>query len=171
MRVVGIDPGTHTGFALWNSETRVLERVESMQIHRAMEQVSFLYHGGGTLIGQPLLVIFEDAHTIRMSSKGKTYGQTSRLQGVGSVKRDSSIWRDFLEDHGIPYFGRTYKAGLTKLNAEEFKRLTGWMQSTNDHGRDAACIVQGLNLPMVKGHIQAWQQRHAYTSTPASARR
>lgn len=163
MIVIGIDPGTHTGFAIWDPHARQLIAVESCKIHQAMRKVE-------NLRADSPLVMFEDARTMRIGG-GKTYGQKSRLQGVGSVKRDSAIWEDFLEDTGLPYHARTWKPGTTKWSAEEFLRITGWGIQTNNHARDAAVIVHGLNLPMAQGLVRAWEQRHAYTPPRTSARR
>lgn len=164
MIVLGIDPGTHTGFAIWDPHSRALLAVESLKLHRALLRVE-------ALRADHPLILFEDARTIRMyhgrnDAKGK-----SVLQGVGSVKRDCSIWEEFLEDSGLPYQARTWKHGTTKWSAEEFKRVTGWSAPTNNHGRDAAVIVYGLNLPMAQGIVRAWEQRNAYTPTRTSARR
>lgn len=163
MIVIGIDPGTTTGFAIWDPHTRALLAVDSMKLHRALARVE-------SLRADAPLVIFEDARTMRIGG-GETYGQKSRLQGVGSVKRDSAIWEEFLEDAGLPYQARTYKAGTTKWTADYFQRITGWTAQTNNHGRDAAVIVHGLNLPMAEGIVRAWQQRNAYTPPRTSARR
>jgi len=32
---------------------------------------------------------------------------------------------------------------MTKLTADQFKRITGWHGRTNEHGRDAAMLVFG----------------------------
>lgn len=163
MIAIGIDPGTNTGFAIWDPHARQLLAVESLMLHRALKRVE-------ALRADDPLVIFEDARSMRIGG-GKTYGQQSRLQGVGSVKRDSAIWEEFLEDAGLPYQARTWKPGTTKWSAKEFQLITGWTAQTNNHGRDAAVIVHGLNLPMAQGIVQAWRQRNAYPSTRTSAGR
>lgn len=138
--------------------------MEEMKIHQAMRRIEV--HKADAP-----LVMFEDARTMRIGRNSETYGKTARLQGVGSVKRDSAIWEDFLEDLGFPYQARTYKAGTTKWTAEYFQRITGWPARTNEHARDAACIVHGLNLPMAQGLVRVWEQRNAHTATRTSARR
>lgn len=162
MIAIGIDPGTTTGFAIWDPHARQLLAVESHKLHQALRRVE-------ALRADNPLVIFEDARTMRIGG-GKTYGQQSRLQGVGSVKRDSAIWEEFLEDIGLPYQARLWKPGTTKWSAEYFKRITGWSAQTNNHGRDAAVIVHGLNLPMAQGLVRVWEQRNAYTPPRTSAR-
>jgi hypothetical protein len=164
--VVGIDPGTVTGFAVWDAAERKLWRVESMMLHQAMTAVLDIRAQKGTR-GMPLepgqlLVIFEDARTLRISggrmeNEQKKYGAAVR-EGVGSIKRDCAIWEEFLEDHGIAYQCKKWTRGTTKWDADYFKRTTGWVGTTNNHARDAAVIVFGLNLPMCGGIVRVWQE-------------
>lgn len=166
MIVIGIDPGTHTGLAVWDPHARALLAVESLKIHRAIQKV-------GALMADSLLVIFEDArqrHYFTNDAKVQKYGAGVR-EGVGSVKRDCSIWEEYLEDQGIPYQARKPKSGMTKWDADKFALLTGWTAKTNEHGRDAAAIIHGLNLPMAQAIVHAWEQRHAQASPRTSARR
>lgn len=69
--------------------------------------------------------------------------ERKRLQGVGSVKRDASIWEDYLKDLGVSFEMVAPKRNVTKLKQETFKRYTGWDKRTNEHGRDAAMLVFG----------------------------
>ena len=66
------------------------------------------------------------------------------LQGVGSVKRDCSIWEEFLKHHGLEYRALRPQRGGTKWDAADFKRITGWAKRTSGHGRDAAVLVFGV---------------------------
>jgi hypothetical protein len=153
MILVGIDPGVNTGFALWNAQSRELLRVECHSITQAQAMLVSEH------AKRPIaLVIFEDARKIRLGG-GATYGDRHRLQGVGSVKRDSAIWEEFLTMHGIPFVGR--KAAGTKLADEPFRKLTGWKGRTNNHARDAAMIVFGMNVPIASGLIQHFNQQKA----------
>jgi hypothetical protein len=147
--VVGIDPGVTTGFAMWDARSRALIVVTSYGIVRAMREVQ-------ALAPQTPLVIFEDARKRTWFSNRdenqKKYGAGVR-EGAGSVKRDSSIWEEFLVDCGVPFKSKTPG---TKRNAPYFEQLTGWRAQTNQHARDAALIVYGLNLPMCGGIVSAW---------------
>jgi hypothetical protein len=147
--VIGIDPGVTTGFAVWDALSRKLLRVESHSILKAHREVLFLMGA---------LVVFEDARKIRIGG-GATFGDRNRLQGVGSVKRDSAIWEEFLTMHGLPFVSR--KASATKLDDEPFRKLTGWTGRTNNHARDAAMIVFGLNVPMVAAMLRDFQLRRS----------
>lgn len=132
--MVGIDPGANTGYALWDFAQRKLLAVQSCKIHWAMDCIKAM-HRDGTLH----LVVWEDA---RLRS---WFGEKGReaLQGAGSIKRDASIWADFLSDIGCPHLAIKPQAGATKWSADYFKRVTGWAARTNEHGRDAAVLVYG----------------------------
>jgi hypothetical protein len=108
------------------------------------------------------IVIFEDARQRRwFGSRDRNqikYGAGVR-EGVGSVKRDCLIWEEFLLDLGVPFIARSPKSGSTKKNARHFEVLTGWKARTNEHARDAALIVYGLNTPMVTGLVLDFHSR------------
>jgi hypothetical protein len=137
--VIGIDPGVTTGYAEWDAEVRAFRNVEGLLIHAAMRRVALLQIGG--LLSH---VVFEDARLRTWYGKSGSYEEDiARLQGAGSVKRDCSIWADFLGDHGIPYKTLSPREKGAKYDAAQFKRLTGWDQWTNEHGRDAGLLVFG----------------------------
>lgn len=135
MVYIGIDPGKHTGIAVWSSKQGRLIHVETMAIHRAMDLVLQWKETQG----ENVFVIFEDAR------QRKYFGQTSRevLQGAGSVKRDATIWEDFLRDHKISFRAVPPAKGATKWDAERFKKVTCWNYRTSEHSRDAAMLVYG----------------------------
>lgn len=60
-------------------------------------------------------------------------------QDVGANKGAANLMIDFLKSRAIPF--RTIKPTRTKLNATEFKKLTGCEIRCSQHGRDAAAIV------------------------------
>lgn len=129
--LIGIDPGVKTGLAVWDAKGKVLVRVESMTILGAMKIVQS--------VTDDIIVRFEDAR------KRNWFGKAGRekLQGAGSIKRDSSIWEEFLESSNIPYEAVAPKNNKTKLDAKTFKKVTGWNGRTDEHGRDAAMLVYG----------------------------
>ncbi len=131
---IGIDPGKNTGYAEWDRINRKLLECKSLAIHEAMAQVRAMRD-----IGQLHLVAFEDARMRTwLGSKGR-----EALQGAGSIKRDCTIWADFLGDLGVPFINVKPAAGGTKWTAERFAQVTGWQGRTNEHGRDAALLVLG----------------------------
>lgn len=134
---IGIDPGTHTGVAVWDSGEGKFLSLETMPIHRALDRVFVLR----CKFGRPnIQVVFEDARQRTWFGKGDT---NAKLQGAGSVKRDCSIWEDFLTDYSIPFQARPPVKGATKVTPEYFKRISGWQGRTSEHARDAAMLVLG----------------------------
>ena len=138
MIAIGIDTGTHTGFAVWDTDKRKFIELDTLKIHEAMKEVELLSEDDEG--DRDVLVIFEDAR------QRKWYGSRSefKLQGAGSVKRDCNIWEDFLKDMKIPFKAVPPRKGATKLGEDYFRRLTGWTGRTSEHSRDAAMLVFGL---------------------------
>lgn len=132
--LIGVDVGVTTGFAVFDKDKKGLVVVTSMMIHRAMEQV-ILYADN---IGRDkMFVRFEDARL-------RTWfgGTGSEMwQGAGSIKRDSSIWEDYLRDKMINFETVKPAAKMSKWSADYFKSVTKWHGMTNEHGRDAAVLV------------------------------
>lgn len=133
--LIGIDTGTNTGFAIWNRTTKSFVEISTLKIHQAIFRIKEMHDNG-----QSILVRVEDAR------KRKWFGNAGRekLQGAGSVKRDASVMEDFLKDYNIPFELVAPKSNKTKLDAKQFKQITGFTGITNVHGRDAAMMVYGL---------------------------
>lgn len=133
---IGIDPGTKTGFAIWNAQKQQFQQVSTMPIHKAMEDVK-KYHALGHLIEV----------VIEKPPKGWSGNNAARAQGAGSIRRDFTVWRDMMEDLKIPF--RTVvpsRKGLTKMQPEQFRKMTGWQGRTSNHARDAALMVYGSTM-------------------------
>jgi hypothetical protein len=154
MIAVGIDPGVCTGFAAWDAGQRRLIRCSGLLLHRALAEVEALH------TSQPgTVVIFEDARLRTWfgsaDARERKFGAAIR-EGVGSVKRDCTIWEEFLTDRGIPFMARKPQAHGTKWPAPQFAQATGWTARTNEHGRDAALLVFG----MTPGNVESIQLQH-----------
>ena len=134
MFYIGIDPGTHTGMAVWDSKEGKFLSLETLPIHRAMVEVMNLR------IGREILVVFEDARQRKWYGKGNT---NAKLQGAGSVKRDCSIWEEFCKDYGIPFRAIPPVKGATKITPEYFELISHYKGRTSEHSRDAAMLVIG----------------------------
>lgn len=135
---IGIDPGTKTGLAVWDSEKREFIAVRTTRILEAI------------WLCQEILrrvcphIIFEDARKRRYLPREKNLSEyRGKLMGAGSVKRDCEIWEEFCQGYNIPYTAVPPRKGLTKWDAETFKRMTGWKGRTSNHARDAALLVWG----------------------------
>ena len=136
MIYIGIDPGTHTGVAVWDTREGRFRSLETLWIHDALFYVKRLseeYRG-------QILVVFEDARQRTWFGKGDV---SAKLQGAGSVKRDCSIWEDFCTDYGIPFRAVPPVKGATKVTPTYFKMISGWEGRTSEHSRDAGMLVIG----------------------------
>ena len=137
---IGIDPGVHTGVALWDGDRLTI--VETLPLHAALLRVKFLaelysFNGNG------VTVVFEDARQRKWYGTMTASRDRARLQGAGSVKRDAGIWEDFCKDYGIRYIAVAPKNNMTKTDPQFFARLTGWKARCSEHARDAAMLVYG----------------------------
>lgn len=144
MYYIGIDTGTNTGFAVWDNRQERFLAVSCLKIHVAMREVE-RYIAVARDEGTRVCVRVEDARKRDWFGERMTREkERAKLQGVGSVKRDCSIWEDYLEDLGVDFQMVAPKNIATKMKAEPFKYLTKWDERTNEHGRDAAMLVFGL---------------------------
>lgn len=134
MIFIGIDTGTHTGVAVWDSEEKQFLDIKTLMLHQALQLVITMCQ---IWKRENVMVLFEDAR------QRKWFGTNSnaKMQGAGSVKRDASIWEEFCTDYQIAFRALPPTKGGTKLNPDYFKALTGWRGKTSEHARDAAMIV------------------------------
>lgn len=139
MLLVGIDTGKHTGIAVWSAEAQKLTIVATVELHTALEWV----HEWAKKYPGQITVYFEDARQRKWYGTRTAKEDRNKLQGAGSVKRDSTIWEDALTDWGIPFHAVAPKHNVTKMTAEFFRALTGWKGRTSEHSRDAAMLVFG----------------------------
>lgn len=140
MKYIGIDTGVHTGFAVWDTDKKQFDSIDSLKIHSAMSAVQQLAKENDYNI----VVRFEDARQRRwIPDTHNIRREMGRRQGAGSVKRDCQIWEDFLSDNMIRFEMRAPRNNCTKMSSEAFKNLTKWPKRTNDHQRDAAMLVFG----------------------------
>ena len=131
--IAGIDPGVHTGLALWNCKEQKFIKIQTLTIIQAMHELEIRRH----LLRE---IWFEDA---RMRTWFGTAGR-EKLQGAGSIKRDCSIWQEFCEYHEIPFRAIKPARGQTKWPAPYFQKVTGWGERTSQHARDAGALVFGV---------------------------
>lgn len=143
MLYIGIDPGTNTGLAIWDSTRKQFERVHTFGIVTAMvEIVEYVrYHG---LDREDVEIVFEDARKRKWIPREKNLSQfKGRAMGAGSVKRDCAIWEEFCEQYGFRCTAVPPRKGATKWTPETFAAVTGWKGRTSNHARDAAVLVFG----------------------------
>jgi hypothetical protein len=136
--MIGIDPGTHTGYAAFHVPLNMLTSVKSMGIIAAMELV-YGTHKTYKEIGKSIHVYVEDTRKLRLPKAMQSKG---RERGAGSVARDMSIWAEFLEYHEIPHTMCGLSPKEFRQSTDEwFRKKTGWDKRTNEHGRCAAGLI------------------------------
>jgi hypothetical protein len=137
---IGIDPGVNTGICVWSAADRHIRVIRSAKIHEAMNEVLFWR----TAWPGKVFVRFEDARQRKWIPRQKNERAEKGLwAGAGSVKRDCTIWEDYLTSIGVPFEMVAPKNNRTKVAADYFKKLTGWPDKTNEHSRDAGMLVVG----------------------------
>ena len=133
----GIDPGTHTGLAVWDTKKQEFKFLATMPIHRALLK---LREEKDTISA----VYCENPNTF-IPYKGVSQRTINlRKQGAGSVKRDFAIWRDACKDYGINFIPTSVRGAQKKMDAKTFKKHSGWHGKTSEHARDAGNIVIGM---------------------------
>lgn len=131
-RIVGIDPGTHTGMALIiGGQLCELGTVHPLDIAEKLAQLS------------PSRVVFEDSRVTShlFTTNKKAAVAKSMARKVGQVDMVCGLIVEACERLGIPAHGISPKGKGAKLKAEPFKELTGWVGSSNEHERDAATVA------------------------------
>ena len=139
MICIGIDPGTHTGVAVWDSRQGKFLYLETCPIHQALLDV-MQWHIACLHRNEKIEVVFEDARQRTWFGYENT---DAKKQGAGSVKRDCSIWEDFCKDFDIPFQAKPPVKGATKVSVDYFKMVSHYQGRTSEHARDAAMLVIG----------------------------
>lgn len=130
--LVGIDPGTKTGFAVWDRRLKAFSSIETTGIYTAIKRLEELVSKEPGAV----FVRLEDA------TKRTWFGETGkeRLKGAGSVERDCAIWVEVLTALRLP-FELVPPKELRAPNESYFKQFTGYAGRTSVHARDAAWLV------------------------------
>ena len=129
MLILGLDPGASTGAALWHDGKLVrLHTWEPVAIADWIRMIN------------PARVIFEDSRlTSPVWSRGtNTAARIKIARNVGQVDAWCSLIVAVCGELGIPAHGISPKKKGSKLDAEQFAKVTGWTGRSNAHERDAA---------------------------------
>lgn len=174
MQVIGIDPGVNTGFAVKHfgpSGTPSFfmgefVAVKSLLIHKAQAeakarieadpQTLFLIEDARlrTWYGDAERAIYLKLKAGKRLTEQELSIYKGQLQGSGSVRRDCTIWEDYLTEIGAKFILQAPKAKKTKVSADYFKRAANWTVRTNEHGRDAGMMIIGLSRVWVAGALK-----------------
>lgn len=138
--VVGIDPGTHTGITAYDCDKKEYLFCLTLSIHNAIFRLDSLLNGIYSPKG--ILVIVEDSRHISGSAEKKL--------GAGSIRRDCSIWEDYLTDtikklgKDINFlFVRPTKNIYLKMDPDKWRTMAKYMgqKLPSEHARDSATYL------------------------------
>lgn len=162
--VIGIDPGTKTGFAVknlttgewldvdtikrWEIPVKVLEYAEKYEVYVVFEDAT-----QRTWYGKDERQFYGKFRTNSMTKKDMSRYKGIKM-GAGSVMGSSTMIREFLDDCRIPYVAQKPKSGATKVDKKFVARL-GWEGRSSEHSRDAIMLIQGYNNRNLKLHFKA----------------
>ena len=92
---------------------------------------------------RPQRVVFEDSRLISHSftTVKSRAGALKIARNVGEIDAWCKLIVLACESLNIPAHGISPKAKGKKLNADQFKALTGWALKSNQHERDAAMVA------------------------------
>ena len=130
--IMGVDPGTHTGVAIYRAGALAdLQTIEPFQLVEVIETVS------------PARVVFEDSRMISPTWKRgvSNAAQLKIARDVGQIDAWCRLIVATCGRLGIPAHSISPKAKGAKLDAGQFKALTGWTGRSNEHTRDAAALA------------------------------
>lgn len=136
--LVGLDPGQNTGLAIFKDG-----KLDGLATISPIEILGWLTDL------KPDRVIFEDSRLTShlFTSNRNVAVAKSMARKVGQVDMVCSMIVEACERLGIPAHGISPKDKGAKLNAAQFKAVTGWDGPSNQHTRDS-CMV-------------AWPRRNA----------
>lgn len=137
---IGIDPGTETGVAVWDTEKRCFAELFTASLPTALLHIWHDYVGWNN----HTVIVFEDARKRKFLPREKDLSEyRGKLMGAGAVKRDCAAWQEFCEAYNFKFEARPPRPGMTKWSPDYFARVTGWTARTSEHARDAALLVFG----------------------------
>lgn len=132
MRVIGIDPGTHTGVAVY--EGGVLQQLDTI--------APWNFRGEVIDLLRPDMVVFEDSTLqshVWVSARGAAGLKIAR--NIGEIDAWCKLIKAECGAMNIAYRQVSPKDKGAKMAAESFDRLTGWTGNSNQHTRDAAVVA------------------------------
>jgi hypothetical protein len=134
-QVIGIDPGVHTGVAIFtNGKLLSLQTIQPIDIQDCVKR-SFAD-----------LIVFEDSRlqsAVWVPSKNKAVANNIARK-IGQVDALCSLIEETCNRWEIKFMRVSPKAKGAKMNSEDFNLFTGWEHRSNQHERDAAMVAWQL---------------------------
>ena len=133
MIVMGIDPGQATGTALYrDGELRALRTVAPVEIQALIREVL------------PDVVLFEDSRLqsrVWTANKLRPGANLKIARDVGRIDAWCELIEATCKPLQIACYGISPKGKGSKLDADQFRQVTGWVGRSNQHERDGAMVA------------------------------
>lgn len=169
---IGLDPGRNNGLALYDAKTKKLISLMTLnfwEVFKKVQELSRTYKIHSVLIENPALnkpvfmsgeqkahlqKAFEDLNRYaRINEDGfkKAMDEvdsairihSKKAQNVGRNKEHAHLLIDWFERNN--YLIIEIRPSIPKMDHKSFCEYTGWTQRTNEHVRDAARLVYGID--------------------------
>lgn len=134
---IGIDPGSATGFAVYNRTTNKIDRAETLDFWSAFDACL-------AYLPEMVDIIVEDCslNKPRFRTKDGAGVQDRMSRNVGMVQRESVLLIQGLRRKGYNVHGERPQS--EKWDAATAERITGYRQRTSQHVRDALKLCFGV---------------------------
>jgi hypothetical protein len=139
--LIGIDPGAQTGLAIYDRQQKKLVELRTTDFWNA--------YGFVTLHDEKRVEVFiENPGLIRRPVYQRLSGESGAnrrekvASNIGENRREAELLIQGIKARGFNV--REIKPTQKKMDAKDFKRITGYVGSTNQHVRDAGMLVFGF---------------------------
>ena len=137
---IGIDPDVDkSGFAVWNSSGKQFGHVGQYSFFDLIDQIELLkmFHNVAVVVEAGWLIKKSNWHD--KPKQSKAVGEKI-AKAVGTNHQVGKLLVEWCKHNNIKCIEIK---PMGKLNAREFKKITGWEKRTNPEQRDAAMLVFG----------------------------
>lgn len=130
--ILGIDPGKHTGVAIFiGGKLTELRTTDPQGVAALLDEI------------QPERVVFEDSRLTRSTwARGVSPAAMRKIaRNVGQIDAWCTQLVELCAARGIVAHGISPKGKGAKVSAVQFMKLTGYTGRSNQHQRDAAMVA------------------------------
>lgn len=138
---IGIDPGVHTGFAVWQSNIKMYRYLETLNFWSTIDFLQTFIREG---LKQVTLVVIEDPNMNKPIFKQAGLSNMDyqrKAQNVGMNKKEASLIIDYCKREKLDF--EIVRPSTAKWNHDFFKAATGIKKRCSQHVRDAVKLVHG----------------------------
>lgn len=131
--IIGIDPGSKTGVAVYNDGC-----IQELYTTDTIGIISRIK------IDRPAMIVIEDSTLTShvFTAPGIRHAAAMKVaRNIGEVDGYCKLIKQVCGELGIAFYSVSPKDKGKKIDAARFKILTGWAESSNQHERDAALVA------------------------------